>query len=118
MELLLIKLLEISLQLETHIVQDSGDEDGEQWISLLEERQQLMDEISERVRAGEIITDYQKEQYLLTAHKIDQKIIPHMKERMSKVHEQINKLQQVKRARNFYGEKGYSAFGAFFDKKK
>lgn len=118
LEALLNELLALTLSLEK-AVQDE-EEEPDTWLELLDERQEIMDELSELFAQGITLTEDQKRLYIQPLFDLDQKIVPMMGRRKQGVEVQMANLQKSKQVNMQYGGYGssYSPYGAFFDKKK
>jgi flagellar protein FliT len=117
-ESLLNDLLTLTLSLEETVFDQECE--PEQWIELLDKRQQVIDQLSGMFAQGISLTEAQKHTYLKPAYEADQKIIPRM-DRMKQASEtQLANLRKSKAANEQYGgyQNSHSPYGAFFDKKK
>ncbi|UFJ40043.1 flagellar protein FliT [Brevibacillus humidisoli] len=110
------RLLETTLKLEAVVSQ--SDSDAELWSALLEEREGIMDQISQLLSAGEELSATMREQYVEKADEVNRRIRSHMTARKDAVHDQIVQLQRTKQVRRHYANSGPNGYGAFFDKRK
>ncbi|WP_432775368.1 flagellar protein FliT [Brevibacillus gelatini] len=112
---LLDGLLKVTQRLE-EVVSVKGSE-PEEWLSLLDERENLILQIQKHELASESLSFSQKQQ-LEQVYEINQRLIPKMDVRKQAVQKQLNNLQRTKLAMNSYNEAGPNGYGAFFDRKK
>lgn len=116
MEERLEKLLSLSLLLEKSVLDAESDPDD--WVDILEERQQVMDQIQTALAEGATVSDTDKQNFLAKAYEIDQRILPIMEGKKLDVQDELHKLQKKKLAQKQYHGSAISAYGAFFDRKK
>lgn len=110
------QLLVHSRELEKAVLQEESD--PEQWLELLEKREELLQQISDAIGEGTVLPAEWKQQYVEPFLEIDQRLIPIMKGKQDQL---SGKIAQIKRGRTVnkqYGGYGTTAYGAFFDKKK
>lgn len=107
-----------TLSLEQRVLDDTSE--PEEWIELLDKRQELIESISGLLAQGFSFTEVQKKNYLQPAYEVDQKIVPLMDMKKQSLGTEIMNLKKTKAVNQQYGEYGnsYSPYGAFFDKKK
>lgn len=110
------RLLAKTLELETIVNQP--DSDAELWGALLEEREEIMAEISRTLSAGEELTPALREQYLAKADEVNRRIFSQMTARKEALHEQLTQLRRAKQVRQQYNHSGANGYGAFFDERK
>lgn len=115
---LLNDLLMHTLSLEKIVLDEESE--PEEWIELLDKRQEIMDLLSELFAVGLCLTEAQKQIYLQPAYEADRKIVPIIYRKKMESETQLANVQKGKAANQFYGGNGnsYSPYGAFFDKKK
>lgn len=114
---LLEQLLTISVTLEQHVLEDLDFPDG--WLQLVEQRQEVIDQLSACFQQGAVLTVDQKEQYIKKAYEIDQRILPVINRKKNEFASKISSLQKSKQVNKQYsGYSDYVPYGAFFDKKK
>jgi len=118
MEGLLEDLLSLTKQLERALMNISDEDTGDNWLEMLDERQRVMDQISEQVKRGYVISPEQKESFIAPAYAIDQQLVSLLQERKNDVQSQISRMNSLKKAKSLYSPGGMSAYGAFFDKRK
>lgn len=117
MEALLRQLLTLTLQLEESIHADEPD--AQDWVRLLDERMQVINQISSLQEQGEQMTDDQKQRYIGKVNELDSQLIPAMELKKFEVQKRINNLNKSKMVNQQYmGGYGYNPYGSFFDKKK
>ncbi|MGO4180752.1 hypothetical protein AB4Z17_06160 [Paenibacillus sp. TAF43_2] len=115
---LLNDFLIYTLSLEKRVLDEYSE--PEEWLELLSKRQELIDHISELLEQGVSFTDTQKKVYLQPAYEADKKIAPLMDVRKRDLESDMVNMKKTQAVNQQYGEYGssYSAYGAFFDKKK
>ncbi|MGG1634797.1 hypothetical protein [Paenibacillus sp. NRS-1760] len=115
---LLNDFLIYTLSLEKRVLDQYSE--PEEWLELLSKRQELIDHISELLEQGVSFTDTQKRVYLQPAYETDKKISPLMDIRKRDLESDMVNMKKTQAVNQQYGEYGssYSAYGAFFDKKK
>ncbi|WP_054025394.1 flagellar protein FliT [Bacillus sp. FJAT-28004] len=115
---LLNELLNHTLSLEQRVLDDNSE--PEEWIELLNKRQEIIDLVSELLAQGLSFTDTQRKTYLQPAYEIDQKIVPIMDRKKQALGSEIMNMKKTQAVNQQYGDYGnsYSPYGAFFDKKK
>lgn len=115
---LLNDFLIYTLSLEKRVLDEYSE--PEEWLELLSKRQELIDHISELLEQGVSFTETQKKVYLQPAYEADKKIAPLMDVRKRDLESDMVNLKKTQAVNQQYGEYGssYSAYGAFFDKKK
>ncbi|WP_139491169.1 flagellar protein FliT [Brevibacillus dissolubilis] len=92
---------------------------AELWVTLLQQRQSMMNQIDTMIQQGATLSEDLKQRYIARIYQLDQEIAPKVMARKKMVEMQIGKLRRAKTANNQYaGQSGYNAYGAFFDKKK
>lgn len=115
---LLNDFLLCTLSLEKSVLEDESE--PEEWIELLDNRQAVMESLSSLLAQGIPLTEAQKKNYLQPAYEVDQMIVPIMERKKKKLESDFVNLKKSQAINQQYGESGntYSAYGAFFDKKK
>ncbi|MDQ8734017.1 hypothetical protein [Paenibacillus sp. LHD-38] len=105
-------------KLEQSVIDE--DSEPEEWIELLNIRQEVIDSISELFAVGISLTEIQKKTYIHPAYEVDQRIVPIMDRKKKDLETDMMNLNRSKAVNQQYGEFGnsYSPYGAFFDKKK
>jgi flagellar protein FliT len=119
MEMTVDTLLE-SLLGATHRLEQAvlrKDSDPDEWLTLLDERGNLVEKLKEAGLRGANLNDIQRQQ-LLQINETNLRLIPRMDERKQSVQKQLNNVQKSKLAMNSYQDEGPSGYGAFFDRKK
>lgn len=117
LELLFKQLLLLSHELEKSVLQEEAE--PEEWLDLLEKREEILSKISSTIDAGFVLPKEWNQQYAVPFWEMDQRLIPIMQEKQDEVSEKIEQLKRGKTANKQYG--GYTgspAYGAFFDTKK
>ncbi|REK61028.1 MAG: flagellar protein FliT [Brevibacillus sp.] len=95
------------------------DSEPEEWLELLEEREQMIEELSRFIEKGEIISDHIRTEYLAKVYEINQRLVPVVINRKQDVSTKLAKLKQSQVVnRQYTGDGAPVAYGAFFDKKK
>lgn len=112
---LLESLLGATLRLEQAVIREDSDPD--EWMPILDEREQLIGELQKSGLTGSGLSDLQRKQ-LEQVSEINQRILPLMDERKQGIQQKLNHLQRSKLALNTYNDIGPSGYGAFFDRKK
>ncbi|TQR32552.1 flagellar protein FliT [Brevibacillus brevis] len=112
---LLNSLLESTVRLEK--VVSAKDSEADEWMAVLDEREEMISQMQHQGLANESLTALQKQQ-LEQIYEINQRLIPLIDGRMQGVQQQLNTLQRSKLAMNTYNEAGPNGYGAFFDRKK
>ncbi len=95
-----------------------NQEGPDNWVDLLEKRQQVIDQISLQLQLGGSLTEEHKHR-MAEVQLVDQQLMSLIVENKNRVQGQINQLNKTKlinQQYNGYGMK--TAYGAFFDKKK
>jgi flagellar protein FliT len=115
---LLIDLLRLTLSLEKIVLNEESE--PEKWIELLDERQEVMDQLSGLFAEGVTLTEAQEQIYLQPTYETDQKIVPIMDRKTKASETQLANVRKSKAVNQHYGgnSNSYSPYGAFFDKKK
>jgi flagellar protein FliT len=118
LDALLSNLLSLTLSLEKIVIDEESE--PEAWIALLDQRQEVMDQLSALFADGVSVTDTQKQTYLQPSYEADQRIVPIMDRKKKEVEIELANVQKSKAANRQYVEYGNapSPYGAFFDKKK
>ncbi|UED75584.1 flagellar protein FliT [Brevibacillus sp. DP1.3A] len=114
-DVLLNSLLETTLRLEK--VVSVKDSEPDEWMAVLDEREELISQIQHQGLDNESLSALQKQQ-MEQIYVINQRLIPLIDGRMQGVQQQLNNLQRSKLAMNTYNEAGPNGYGAFFDRKK
>ncbi|CAI8998108.1 flagellar protein FliT [Brevibacillus sp. IT-7CA2] len=114
-DVLLVSLLETTLRLEQ--VVGVKDSEPDEWLSLLDEREDAISQIQQYELNSESLSSTQK-QHLEQIYNINQRLIPLIDGRKQGVQQQLNNVQRSKLAMNTYNEVGPNGYGAFFDRKK
>lgn len=112
---LLELLLEATQRLEQAVTLKDSDPDG--WLSILDERDELIGQMRDRSTDGASLTGPQR-QLLAQVYEINQRLLPQMDTRKQGVQKQLINVQRSKQAMNTYQDVGPSGYGAFFDRKK
>ncbi|MBW5468692.1 flagellar protein FliT [Brevibacillus formosus] len=112
---LLESLLGVTLCLEQTVLRK--DSDPEEWITLLDEREKLVEKLNEAGLTEAILTDKQRRQ-IVDMNEVNLRLIPIIADRKQAVQKQLNNVQKSKLAMNSYQDEGISGYGAFFDRKK
>ncbi|MDF2683551.1 MAG: hypothetical protein K0R47_4741 [Brevibacillus sp.] len=112
---LLERLLEATQRLEQAVTLTDSDPDG--WLTILDEREELIGRVRESAIDGTALTATQRQQ-LTQVYEINQRLLPLMDGRKQGVQKQLNNVQRSKMAMNTYHDMGPSGYGAFFDRKK
>ncbi|WP_134683514.1 flagellar protein FliT [Brevibacillus migulae] len=117
-ETLLQNLLVLTLSLKQSVDAYSENNDSEEWLRILEDRQQIINQIDAFLEEGYVLTEQLKDKYIAPVYEMDQVVIPLMEQKKAALQEKMQNLNKQKAVQNQY--KGYSmnAYGAFFDKKK
>ncbi|WP_419875553.1 hypothetical protein [Candidatus Pristimantibacillus sp. PTI5] len=115
---LLNELLIYTQSLEQSVADDESE--PEDWIELLDKRQEVMDSLSSIFSQGIQLTEDQKKNYLQPVNDMDLKIHPIMDRKKKLLESEMLNMNKSKAVNQQYGEFGqsYSPYGAFFDKKK
>lgn len=115
---LLNELLNYTQSLEQSVADEESE--PEDWIELLDKRQEVMDSLSSIFSQGTQLTEDQKKNYLLPVNDMDLKITPIMERKKKLLESEMMNMNKSKAVNQQYGEFGqsYSPYGAFFDKKK
>ncbi|MEV5029658.1 hypothetical protein [Paenibacillus sp. LPE1-1-1.1] len=115
---LLNKLLIYTQSLEQSVADEESE--PEDWIELLDKRQEVMDSLSSIFSQGIQLTEDQKKSYLQPVNDMDLKIHPIMDRKKKLLESEMMNMNKSKAVNQQYGEFGqsYSPYGAFFDKKK
>lgn len=95
------------------------DSDPEQWLEIIDKREQAIGHISEAIDQGFVLPKEWEQQYAKPYLEIDNRVIPLMQEKQDELSDKIDQLKRGQAANKQYG--GYSgspAYGAFFDTKK
>ncbi|MBP1157789.1 MULTISPECIES: flagellar protein FliT [unclassified Paenibacillus] len=117
LDAILQDLLELTLFLEKKVQAES---EPEEWIELLDKRQEVMNQLSGLFAEGVSLTEVQKQTYLQPTYEADRKIVPIMDAKKKATETQLAIIRKSKAANQQYGGYGnsYAPYGAFFDKKK
>ncbi len=116
LETLLERLLTLTLSLESLVMQE--DADPQRWVEILDQRGEVMEQISGLDETGIRLSEEQKRTYLEKVHEIDQRVLPIMIEKKAGVQSQLHNIQRSKAVHQHYGGyRGYNPYGAFFDKR-
>lgn len=117
LEVLLVELVDVTLQLEQIVM--NPDSDPEAWLTILEHRQTLFNELDCLLaQLGTGIPEELKKKYVTEILSINQKLIPVIQEKLSVLESKIKQQQKRKLMASQYEGSDYMPFGAFFDKKK
>ncbi len=115
-------LMVISQRLESYLQEfDEGTEDDEgEWFKFIDQRQILIDQITIRIKRGEMLPPIVQEQYALPLQQLDEKIKALLERHKKSLQLMIQKLEQGKKQNKTYNNPYFSEshFGYFFDKKK
>ena len=115
---LLNDLLTLTLSLEIRVLDEESEPD--EWIELLDKRQDVMDQLSKLFAEGVSLTAGQKQTFLQPTYEVDQKIVPIMDQKKQASETRLANVRKSIAANQNYGvySNSYSPYGAFFDKKK
>ncbi|TKI58595.1 flagellar protein FliT [Brevibacillus antibioticus] len=112
---LLENILATTIRLEQ--VVSVKDSEPDEWLALLEERENLISQLQKFKVDSESLSSTQKQQ-MEQIYEINQRLIPLIDVRKQGVQQQLNNVQRSKLAMNSYNEAGPNGYGAFFDRKK
>ncbi|WNF06284.1 flagellar protein FliT [Brevibacillus borstelensis] len=115
MDGLVERMLDLTTRLEKAVSQKDSEPD--EWLLLLDERQNLMNQLDGRIQAGEKLSEAQT-MLLMHIHEANQRLQPVMLNRKQGVEKKLMEIQRNKVAVDAYHETGPNAYGAFFDSKK
>lgn len=115
MATLLESLHQATQRLEQAVAVKESDPDD--WLAILDEREELIHQMQERFSAGSVLTEAQRIQ-LTQIYEVNQRLIPLIEGCKQGVQQQLNNLHRSKLAMNSYNEAGPNGYGAFFDRKK
>ncbi|WP_312109734.1 flagellar protein FliT [Brevibacillus reuszeri] len=93
------------------------DSEPEDWLSLLDERDEIIERIKQSGKNSTSLSNVQQQQFE-KIQDINERLLPIINERMQGVQQQLNNVQRSKLAMNSYNEVGPNGYGAFFDRKK
>ncbi|OME87129.1 hypothetical protein BK120_03865 [Paenibacillus sp. FSL A5-0031] len=115
---LLNDFLSYTFTLEQRILEDNSE--PEEWVELLDKRQEVIDLVSEALEHGCSFTEIQIQTYLQPAYEVDQRIFPIMNRKKQNLGSEIMNMKRSQAVNQQYGDYGnsHSPYGAFFDKKK
>lgn len=94
-----------------------SESEPEEWMDLLDERENLVEQLQEIGLVASNLTELQRNE-LVQIDVINQRVVSFMERRKNGVQQQLNNLQRSKLAMNSYNEVGANGYGAFFDRKK
>lgn len=109
------ELLEATLRLEQAVA--NGESEPDSWLVILDEREEIISELTESGLTGATLTEAQRE-ILGKISEVNQRLIPLMDKRKQGVQKQLHNVQRSKMAMHSYNDEGPSGYGAFFDRKK
>jgi len=112
---LMQQMLEATQRLEQAVMVKDSDPDG--WLTILDEREELIGQMQHSVIDGTALTASQRE-LLTQVYDLNQRLMPLMDNRKQDVQKQLNNAQRSRQALNTYHDMGPSGYGAFFDRKK
>lgn len=112
---LLESLLDSTLRLEQ--VVSVEDSEPHEWLTILDEREELISQFQEYELDSESLLSTQKQQFE-KIYEINQRLIPIIEGRKKGVQNQLNKVQRSKQVMNSYYDSGPNSYGAFIDRKK
>jgi len=112
---MLDRLLESTILLEQIVIDDNADPD--EWISVLDEREELIAIIQGSGLTGERLTEVQRDKFS-KINEVNQRLIPIMDNRKQGVQKQLRNVQRSKQAMHSYNDDGPNGYGAFIDRKK
>ncbi|MDT3417892.1 MULTISPECIES: hypothetical protein [Brevibacillus] len=116
METLAEELLKVTLKLANTVKQEESDPN--EWINMLEQRQQLMNDINAWLLKGETIGP-RPLKYIQEAYVLDNQVISVIKEKQEELQTNLLKINQLRVAGDRYSySSGPTGYGAFFDTKK
>lgn len=118
LDFLLKDLLKSTYLLEKSLLDNESE--PEEWIELLNQRQEIMDSLSILFSQGVSLTDAQKKSFLQPIHEVDLTIVPMIHRKKKVLEFEMINMNKSKAVNQQYGDFGhsYSPYGAFFDKKK
>ncbi|MGZ0051803.1 flagellar protein FliT [Brevibacillus gelatini] len=96
---------------------ETEDSDSMEWLSVLEERENIIRDLDNLLRKEGSLSDMHKQQLSLM-NEMNQKILSQMGARKEKIAEKLSAIRQKKAAMQLYNQMGPSGYGAFFDRKK
>ncbi|WGV59599.1 flagellar protein FliT [Brevibacillus brevis] len=114
-DVLIESLLAATLRLEQEV--SAKDSEPEVWLSLLDERENLILQAQKQELVSESLSESQRKK-MEQIFEINQRLVPLINNRKQGVQQQLNNLQRSKLAMNTYNEAGPNGYGAFFDRKK
>ncbi|NRR23235.1 hypothetical protein [Brevibacillus sp. MS2.2] len=113
---LLEQLLSASEELRSKIFAD--DDDIEEWTGLIDQREEIIKQISEFQNQGAIVTDEDKERYLQKVYEIDLQVFPLLEKKYDNLDRQSKNIQKSIMVGAKYGSYGnINPYGAYFDKR-
>lgn len=121
MESALERLYTLTLSLKQQVVEHDGEANDTlgNWLILLDERQQIIDQLSMSLDHGETISHDQRKMYIEKVRDLDQQILPIIREKMGEIQSKLHSINKSKLANQQYNSFGQiTPYGAFFDKKK
>ena len=116
LEMLYQQVLAISLDWEQAVLREDAEPD--EWVELLEQREQIMQQITEAIQGGAVPREEWRQQYIAPALEVNNRLIPIMEEQKNRLSDKIQQLQQGKTVNKQYMGYNTAAYGAFFDTKK
>jgi|UPI0005D0FC6E hypothetical protein len=116
LETLAKELLKVTLELANTVKQKESDPN--EWINMLEQRQQLMSDINAWLIKGETIGP-RPLKYIQESYVLDTQMISVIKEKQVEIQSNLLKINQLRVAGDRYSHSsGPTGYGAFFDTKK
>jgi flagellar protein FliT len=115
MDTLMDELLQQTMRLEQMVLQ--ADSDPDEWLLLLDKREQLIEQMASLTTPEHGLTASQKNT-LERIHEINRRLLSQMQNRHQGVQKKLTGIQRSKAAMHSYTDTGPNAYGAFFDSKK
>ncbi len=122
MEDLLKLLIIMSQRLESYLLQfeEKKNEDENEWYKYIEQRQIILDQITNRVNKGETITSAAENKWIKPFNEMDTRIRHLLEKHKQQLLLELNRIEQGKKQNKVYNKAYQSTinFGYYFDKKK
>ncbi|GEC91878.1 hypothetical protein [Brevibacillus brevis] len=113
---LLEQLLSASKELRNKIFADDDDIEG--WTGLIDQREDIIKQISKLQNQGAIVTNEDKERYLQKVYEIDLQVFPLLEKKYDNLDRQSKNIQKSIMVGAKYGSYGnINPYGAYFDKR-
>ncbi|WP_142065948.1 hypothetical protein [Brevibacillus sp. AG162] len=113
---LLEQLLSASKELRSKIFADDDDIEG--WTGLIDQREEIIKQISKLQNQGAIVTNEDKERYLQKVYEIDLQVFPLLEKKYDNLDRQSKNIQKSIMVGAKYGSYGnINPYGAYFDKR-